>query len=197
MFCCTRNCVYKATCKQTGRSYIGNTGRRFKTRFGEHLRCARRLIDIEAKHRRLQLRLLSTNPNHHPTPVHMDRRRQHHLAGLRASSTSLARFIAETHYKNYMGPQPSIESLRNLFTYKILWTGKTRACSNSFGTWDCVLCARERIELINAHKFAPDRGTCPLINQSLEIHGHCPHGSLRRFHPMTQLDGNTGADDSE
>lgn len=192
--CRRRNVVYRITCKTTGRSYIGNTSDHLKTRLNTHIRNARKMVWVDSMHR---FQRQNTNQAWTIQSLRHHRLTRRCLNDWRPSSTSFATFVAEHLYKNYIGQQPTVSEIRDKFTYSIIWKGKQLACHKTYGTWDCRLCCQERLAILHAYKFNPDRGRQPMINHDLEIHGHCPHSSRLRFHPLMQLHGNTGADDSD
>jgi hypothetical protein len=66
--------------------------------------------------------------------------------------------------------------LRNMMTCSVIWEAKAHSAIKSFGTSKCILCNRERLEILKMHTYKPNL----LINSCNEIYGACRHKA--RFH---------------
>ncbi len=77
---------------------------------------------------------------------------------------------------------PSSKLIRNLFTISVLWKGNPLQAVKTFATPRCVLCNRERLEIIRRARYQQDN----LINSHNEIYGACRHKP--RFHRYCKLD---------
>ena len=49
-----------------------------------------------------------------------------------------------------LGVKPSNKELREMMKYQIIWQGNPISCMKTFGKLDCLLCMRERIEILKA-----------------------------------------------
>ena len=145
--------VYQNTCKNTGKTYIGNTQQHFKKRMQQHNGDTRRQLskgiksDSFAKHFSHQMQ----NMNHKDTKVFH-------------------------------------RTLRNSYTSKVLWQGKSISTVKTFGTKHCSLCSQERLHIFYKSKENPET----LINSCHEIFGACRHKT--RFHRYLKVAPST--DDS-
>jgi len=61
--------------------------------------------------------------------------------------------------------------IRAMQTFDILWQGNPLSLVKSFGTRECQLCSREKIEIIKWSRKEPET----LINTCSEIYGGCRH----------------------
>jgi GIY-YIG catalytic domain len=73
-------------------------------------------------------------------------------------------------------PDFSHKRLRNMMTCSIIWQANPHSALRSFGTPNCILCSRERLEIVKLQRYKPDL----LINSCTEIYGACRHKT--RFH---------------
>jgi GIY-YIG catalytic domain len=78
------------------------------------------------------------------------------------SSDSFATHFADQ-LRNF--PLFSNRLLRNMMTCSIIWQANPHSAIRSFGTPRCVLCNRERLEILKMHRYKPDL----LINSCNEI----------------------------
>jgi GIY-YIG catalytic domain len=83
-----------------------------------------------------------------------------------------------THFANQMRnfPQFSHRLLRNMMTCTIMWKANPLSAIKTFGTTKCVLCSRERLEILKMSRYKPHL----LINSRNEIYGACRHKT--KFH---------------
>jgi GIY-YIG catalytic domain len=58
---------------------------------------------------------------------------------------------------------------KNMYTCTILWQANPHSAVKTFGTTRCILCSRERLEIVKMHRFKPEL----LINSCNEIYGAC------------------------
>ena len=63
--------------------------------------------------------------------------------------------------------------------FEIIWQGNPITCMKSFGKLSCLLCMRERMEILTRAKKNPDKQ----INSCGEIYGACRHNP--KFHRYT------------
>ena len=112
------------------------------------------------------------------TQQHFKTRMQHHYAETRAlqktgkRSDSFARHFAGLYRR--MDIRPTL--LRNETTCSVLWKGNPISAVKTFGTNNCLLCNKERLEILKMNRYKPDL----LINSCHEIYGACRHKP--RFH---------------
>jgi len=79
------------------------------------------------------------------------------------------------------GSKPSNYEIRQMLEYKILWQANPISCLKTFGTLECSLCMRERIEILRViNQKAGGEGEWKIINTNNEIFGACRHKT--RFH---------------
>jgi GIY-YIG catalytic domain len=100
-----------------------------------------------------------------------------HQKGIK--SDSYAKHFAEQ-LRNFKTLSPNLQ--RNSITCKIIWKGNPISAVKTFGTKDCSLCNRERIEILKASRKDPKS----LINSCNEIYGACRHKP--RFHRYATAD---------
>ena len=65
---------------------------------------------------------------------------------------------------------------RNSIHCSVIWQGNPISAVKTFGTANCMLCAKERLEILKISRFKPHL----LINSCNEIYGACRHKP--RFH---------------
>ena len=68
---------------------------------------------------------------------------------------------------------------RNTIHCSVIWQGNPISAVKTFGTTNCVLCAKERLEILKLSRYKPHL----LINSCNEIYGACRHKP--RFHRYT------------
>jgi len=79
------------------------------------------------------------------------------------------------------GSKPSNHEIRKLLEYKVLWQANPISCVKTFGTLECSLCMRERIEILHIINQEKDGGSqWKIINTNNEIFGACRHKT--KFH---------------
>jgi hypothetical protein len=94
-----------------------------------------------------------------------------HQLGLK--SDSYARHFA-TQLSNFENITPELQ--RNSIKCEILWQGNPINVVKTFGTPNCALCNRERLEILKQSK----KDSKSLINSCNEIYGACRHNP--KFH---------------
>jgi hypothetical protein len=95
-------------------------------------------------------------------------------------SASYARHFASIWPQGAAAPTPGMQ--RALIECNILWSGNPILVIKTFGKSTCVLCNRERMEIVKLNRTITDK----LINSSLEIHGTCYHKPrFHRYHKQT------------
>ena len=105
---------------------------------------------------------------------HYQEVRQLHIRGKK--SDSFADHFA-TQLQNFAEITPNL--FRNSITMSIIWRGNAISAVKTFGTPICVLCNKERLEILRASKHKPDK----LINSCNEIYGACRHkNKFLKFH---------------
>lgn len=62
-----------------------------------------------------------------------------------------------------------------LTTVSILWQGKPISKMKTFGRLNCVLCMKEKLEIIKANNVDKNLKLRKLVNSSNEIYGACRH----------------------
>jgi GIY-YIG catalytic domain len=82
-------------------------------------------------------------------------------------------------------PDFSARLLRNMFSCSIIWRANPHSAIKSFATNHCVLCSRERLEILKMHRYKPHL----LINSCNEIYGACRHKP--RFHRYKSIQNST------
>ena len=108
------------------------------------------------------------------TSRHFKRRMQEHFdqvkrlreKGIRSDSYA-KHFAFQFRYLPTITPATQRSSITN----RILWHGNPLSAVKSFGTWNCSLCNRERLEILKVSRKSPER----LINSCNEIYGACRH----------------------
>ena len=72
---------------------------------------------------------------------------------------------------------------------KIIWQGNPITYMKSFRKLDCLLCMKERIAILDAHKKDPKE----LINSQNELYGSCRHKTKfhRYYHTYTSTNDRT------
>ena len=88
-------------------------------------------------------------------------------------SDSFAAHFAEQ-YQNFEEITPRM--IRNNTTFSVIWKGNPISTVKTFGTPNCMLCSKERLEILRASRADPNK----LINSCNEIYGACRHKA--RFH---------------
>ena len=68
---------------------------------------------------------------------------------------------------------------RNTIHCSVIWQGNPISAVKTFGTANCALCAKERLEILKLSRYKPHL----LINSCNEIYGACRHKP--RFHRYT------------
>jgi hypothetical protein len=105
---------------------------------------------------------------------HYQEVRQLHIRGKK--SDSLADHFA-TQLQNFEEITPNL--FRNSIKMSIIWKGNAISAVKTFSTPTCVLCNRERLEILRAFKHKPEK----LINSCNEIYGACRHNNkFLKFH---------------
>jgi hypothetical protein len=94
-----------------------------------------------------------------------------HLLGVK--SDSYAKHFA-TQFLNFTDVTPELQ--RNSITCEILWKGNPINVVKTFGTPNCALCNKERLEILKQSRKNPKS----LINSCNEIYGACRHNP--KFH---------------
>ena len=121
------------------------------------------------------------------TQQHLKTRMQQHFADVRRlvlngeKSDSYARHFASL-VTDGQAPTPATQ--RKNITCSIIWQGNPISVVKTFGTRNCGLCSRERIEILKQSRKNPDI----LINSYNEIYGACRHNpKFHRFeeHPTS------------
>ena len=135
------NVVYEVKCKNTNKSYIGNTGKSYKERMQGHFNDVKKLVERGE-----------------------------------SSDTYAAHFGEQL--QNFKTVNPNKQ--RNSITGSIIWQGNPISAVKTFGTAHCVLCNKERLEILKRLKENPDS----LINSCNEIYGGCRHRP--KFHRFKQ-----------
>ena len=106
------------------------------------------------------------------------RMQQHHnevrkLHQLGERSDSYAKHFAST-FKPDEIPTPDLQ--RENITCSIIWQGRPISTVKTFGSRNCALCARERLEILKQSRKDPNS----IINSCNEIYGACRHNP--KFH---------------
>ena len=101
------------------------------------------------------------------------RMQQHHtqvakLHALGERSTSHAKHFARL-FVNFPKVTPKLH--RNSVTHSVIWQGNPISAVKTFGTNHCMLCNRERLEILKMARFKPHL----LINSCNGIYGACRH----------------------
>jgi hypothetical protein len=109
------------------------------------------------------------------TQQHFKKRMEGHFGDVQKlclkgiQSDSYARHHAKLLLGQFEKPTPAIQ--RSLITCSILWKGNPISAAKTFATRNCVLCMRERIEILKHSRENPNS----LINSCNEIYGACRH----------------------
>jgi hypothetical protein len=101
-------------------------------------------------------------------------------------SDSYAKHFAN-HLQNFKRLSPKFQ--RQHISCEVIWQGNPISAVKTFKTPHCILCNRERLEILKRSKKTPHL----LINSCSEIFGGCRHNPL--FHRYNNR--NTSADDSK
>ena len=89
------------------------------------------------------------------------------------------------HFATHFESKPTPKDLRNIAKMDIIWQGKPVSVTKTFKKLNCILCMRERAEIISMLKKDPKN----LINSSSEIYGACRHNpKFHRFCKQTSTD---------
>jgi GIY-YIG catalytic domain len=113
------------------------------------------------------------------TQQHFKKRMQQHFNDVKKlhkdgeKSDSYAKHFANQ-LSNINNLTPKMQ--RNNINCKILWQGNPINVVKTFGTPNCALCNRERLEILKHLRKAPES----LINSHNEIYGACRHNP--KFH---------------
>jgi GIY-YIG catalytic domain len=113
------------------------------------------------------------------TQQHLKTRMQQHANDTRQkklfnkNSDTFASHFADQ-MRNFVGFSHILH--RNMYKLSVLWQANPIQAIKSFGTPRCVLCTRERLEILKLHRHSPQL----LINHRTEIYGACRHKA--RFH---------------
>jgi GIY-YIG catalytic domain len=113
------------------------------------------------------------------TQQHFKRRMQQHFNDTKRlhqsgeKSDSYAKHFA-SQLSNFENLTPELQ--RNSITCKILWQGNPINVVKTFGTPNCALCNKERLEILKLSRKNPES----LINSCNEIYGACRHNP--KFH---------------
>ena len=68
----------------------------------------------------------------------------------------------------------------------ILWYGNPISCNKSFGKWNCRLCMKERIIILEEMRKGKAAGKRHLINSASELYGACRHKPSFHRYSITQ-----------
>jgi hypothetical protein len=113
------------------------------------------------------------------TQQHFKKRMQQHFNDVKKllqhgiKSDSYAKHFA-SQFSNLDNLTPEIQ--RNSIVCKVLWQGNPINVVKTFGTPNCALCNKERLEILKQSRKDPNS----LINSCNEIYGACRHNS--KFH---------------
>ena len=116
------------------------------------------------------------------TQQHLKNRMQQHFADVRKlhklgeKSDSYAKHFAEQ-FVNFDDVNNTLQ--RNSIYCSIIWQGNPISAVKTFGTTNCTLCAKERLEIMKLSRYKPHL----LINSCNEIYGACRHKP--KFHRHT------------
>ena len=97
-------------------------------------------------------------------------------------SDSYARHFAKV-FSNFKKPSTPLQ--RNSITCSILWQGKPMSVVKTFGSPNCALCAREKLEIFKQSRENPSL----LINSCNELYGASLHKP--QFHACVKADPST------
>ena len=127
-----------------------------------------------------KIECLNTNKSYiGNTQQHFKNRMQQHFSDVKKlhqlgiKSDSYARHFAEQ-LSHFPTITPTLQ--RNSIKCSILWQGNPISVVKTFGTPDCALCNRERLEILKLSRKDPKS----LINSRNEIYGACKHNP--KFH---------------
>jgi len=88
------------------------------------------------------------------------------------------------HFKPGHKPTP-----KELQSFDIVWQGDPLSVVKSFGTRECQLCSREKIDIVKRSRKEPEKP----INTCSEIHGGCRH--KLKFHRNREEVKDTSTDE--
>ena len=72
--------------------------------------------------------------------------------------------------------------VREMMRMSILWYGNPISCHKSFGRWDCCLCMKERIIILEEMRKGKAAGKRHLINSASELYGaFCHRPNFHRY----------------
>jgi hypothetical protein len=96
-----------------------------------------------------------------------------------------------SHFAKHFKPghKPTPKELREMQTFDIMWQGEPLSVAKSFGTRECQLCSREKINIVKWSRKEPEKP----INTCSEICGGCRHKP--RFHRCREEVKDTSADE--
>jgi len=164
-----RKCVlvYDARCKFCEvqgqvKSYLGNTQQQVKTRTNQHLQEVVKLIK---------------------TGQGADSFASHFAEHFVNDEEKLKEFLKVEEVKATVG------NVRKMVKMEVLWQGNPIKCMKSFGKRTCVLCMKERLEMLKRSKENPEQ----LINSRGEIYGACRHKT--KFHRFKSSNTKASTDD--
>ena len=80
------------------------------------------------------------------------------------------------HFANHFSEKPTPQQIREKIKLELIWQGNPLSAVKTFRQHNCVLCMRERIEIVKMLKEQPGK----LINSCAEIYGTCRHNP--KFH---------------
>jgi GIY-YIG catalytic domain len=81
--------------------------------------------------------------------------------------------------------------LRNMYTCSIIWQANPHSAVKTFGTNHCILCSRERLEILKMSRYKPHL----LINSCNEVYGACRHKpKFHRYKSIHSTDEALGAE---
>ena len=81
---------------------------------------------------------------------------------------------------NWPPGAPSARLIKNCTRHSVLWQGKALSAVKTFGTLNCKLCSKERLETFKRAQFKP--GT--LTNRRKDFHEACKHKPSFHRHTM-------------
>ena len=94
-----------------------------------------------------------------------------------------------THFGKLIPEGTEKKAIKGLVDLKveIIWQGNPISCVKTFGTRNCKLCTKERLEIVKTCKYYPNK----IINKCNEVYGACRHKPrFHRFeqHPLASTD---------
>ena len=78
------------------------------------------------------------------------------------------------------------KDVREMMRMSILWYGNPISCNKSFGKWNCRLCMKERLIILEEMRKGKAAGTRHLINSASELYGACRHRPSFHRYSVTQ-----------